>query len=339
MAKVEGTLKGGSEITDAAPLPSSPNCRASPGDINVSMRLTATEATQDLAAVGGDTQEQGGAVVQQLHPVHEPRAVRRADQRSRRYETRRCPDKICRLQAAAPGALPALHRLRRLRLLKVATEAFVAVNCGVTLTSFPFDRRPRLRLRRVGKPDRSRQPLAPLPRVGERHVDPTLPYLALIRDKLRDVRLKSTSSRRVDEATCRGLLRHPADEADRSLPARADLVVLARGGHAGADDERDHAGASRTCAAAATAIRWRNLEIDPLRPLNNLLWGYIQDEQHRLTRGAAGLRVRPSLRPDAARQGRADAAAGGQPLEVPRGLPQPAAPLRRSSTRRTTTPP
>jgi hypothetical protein len=26
-----------------------------------------------------------------------------------------------------------------------------------------------------------------------------------------------------------------------------------------------------------------NVEIDPLRPLNNLLWGYIQDEQHRLT--------------------------------------------------------
>ena len=26
-----------------------------------------------------------------------------------------------------------------------------------------------------------------------------------------------------------------------------------------------------------------NLEIDPIRPLNNLLWGYIQDEQHRLT--------------------------------------------------------
>lgn len=25
------------------------------------------------------------------------------------------------------------------------------------------------------------------------------------------------------------------------------------------------------------------LEIDPLRPLNNLIWGYIQDEQHRLT--------------------------------------------------------
>jgi hypothetical protein len=27
----------------------------------------------------------------------------------------------------------------------------------------------------------------------------------------------------------------------------------------------------------------RMMEIDPLRPLNNLMWGYIQDEQHRLT--------------------------------------------------------
>lgn len=26
-----------------------------------------------------------------------------------------------------------------------------------------------------------------------------------------------------------------------------------------------------------------NLEIDPLRPLSNLMWGYLQDEQHRLT--------------------------------------------------------
>jgi hypothetical protein len=26
-----------------------------------------------------------------------------------------------------------------------------------------------------------------------------------------------------------------------------------------------------------------NLEVNPLRPLNNLIWGYIQDEQHRLT--------------------------------------------------------
>ena len=102
--------------------------------------------------------------------------------------------------------------------------------------------------------------------------------------------------------------------------------------------ERDQPGASRTSARRATAIRSAHLEIDPLRPLNNLLWGYIQDEQNLLTvkRRAYeydhqyGLalygKAVPPLRP------------GGQPLEVPRGVPQPAASLRRSSTRRTTTP-
>ena len=36
-------------------------------------------------------------------------------------------------------------------------------------------------------------------------------------------------------------------------------------------------------AAPAERDPLANLEIDPLRPLNNLLWGYIQDEQHRLS--------------------------------------------------------
>ena len=80
------------------------------------------------------------------------------------------------------------------------------------------------------------------------------------------------------------VLRHPAGEADQPLPARADLVVLARGRHARPDDERRSRGASRTSAAPAAPDPLANLEIDPLRPLNNLLWGYMQDEQHRLTR-------------------------------------------------------
>lgn len=32
-----------------------------------------------------------------------------------------------------------------------------------------------------------------------------------------------------------------------------------------------------------------NLELDPLRPLNNLLWGFIQDEYNRHERAAARL--------------------------------------------------
>ena len=35
--------------------------------------------------------------------------------------------------------------------------------------------------------------------------------------------------------------------------------------------------------APALSDALANLEIDPLRPLNNLLWGYLQDEQHRLS--------------------------------------------------------
>jgi len=36
-------------------------------------------------------------------------------------------------------------------------------------------------------------------------------------------------------------------------------------------------------ATAAGQDPLARLDIDPLRPLNNLLWGYIQDEQHRLS--------------------------------------------------------
>ena len=83
--------------------------------------------------------------------------------------------------------------------------------------------------------------------------------------------------------TSRRLLRDPARASSTSPASRADLVVLARGGDARADDERDQPGASRTGAAPARRDPLAQLEIDPLRPLNNLLWGYVQDEQHRLT--------------------------------------------------------
>ena len=64
-----------------------------------------------------------------------------------------------------------------------------------------------------------------------------------------------------------------------------------------------------------------HLEIDPLRPLNNLLWGYIQDEQNRLTVKRRAYEYDHHYGLTHVRQGGADAAAGGQPLEVPRGVP------------------
>jgi hypothetical protein len=52
------------------------------------------------------------------------------------------------------------------------------------------------------------------------------------------------------------------------VPDGADLVLLDGRGHARTDCERDPL---------------ERFDIDPLRALNNLFWGYIQDEQHRLT--------------------------------------------------------
>ena len=49
--------------------------------------------------------------------------------------------------------------------------------------------------------------------------------------------------------------------------------------------------ASRTRSPGGIAIRLAHLEIDPLRPLNNLFWGYIQNEYTRLTRAAPRLRI------------------------------------------------
>ena len=81
-------------------------------------------------------------------------------------------------------------------------------------------------------------------------------------------------------------------------------------------------------SAPGRATRSRRSTLDPLRPLNNLIWGYVQDEQHRLTltRRAYeydhqyGLtlygRAVPPLR------------SADQPVAVPRGVPHPAPPHR-----------
>ena len=69
-----------------------------------------------------------------------------------------------------------------------------------------------------------------------------------------------------------------------------------------------------------------NLEIDPLRPLNNLLWGYIQDEYNRLSVRRQRLRIRPSLWPHALWQSGFPPAPGRNPVEVSGSLPQPPLP-------------
>lgn len=199
---------------------------------------------------------------------------------------------------------PVKHRLKlpfpdtdAYRQLKVATEVFVMLNCGVF-----FDDARRREVERdpevlAAESRRYYQALQPgdienywtqfLEDVetepGQPSV-PTLPYLAIIRRKLQDVAVVQPKGSRwlqQEEAAteCMGILM-------RKLTHPCLLELIWSYWHE-----------EGMLVQTMNAITWRFqnrrgpadrdplalLEIDPLRPLNNFIWGYIQDEQHRLT--------------------------------------------------------
>jgi hypothetical protein len=104
-----------------------------------------------------------------------------------------------------------------------------------------------------------------------------LPYLAVIRTKLGDIGL--TDDDRQLGVECFKILR-----SKFTNPCLLELIwsywheegMLCR--TMGAISERFQ---NRRGANVPDPLV--NMEIDPLRPLNNFLWGYVQDEQHRLT--------------------------------------------------------
>lgn len=108
-----------------------------------------------------------------------------------------------------------------------------------------------------------------------------LPYLALIRTKLGDQGLSGPTSADDSKAilACSGILRNKL-----ASPCLIELIW-----------SYWHEESMLVQTMNAISRRFQNIripgdcdplggvEIDPLRPLNNVLWGYIQDEQHRLT--------------------------------------------------------
>jgi len=174
------------------------------------------------------------------------------------------------------------------RLLKVATEAFVMVNAGVALTSYPpFDREDlellisRTGVDNLGMDRFERLWNGYLERVNGTTLR-TLPYLALIANKFPDARLKSRIFSALQDfeiaEPCNGLLAQKLSE-----PCLVELIW-----------SYWHEEAMLVQSINAVSLRFQNrrarngdplanMELSPLRPLNNLLWGYIQDEQHRLT--------------------------------------------------------
>ena len=174
------------------------------------------------------------------------------------------------------------------RVVKAATEAFVMVNCGISTNPLPFD----------ADRDASYLGLRDLPGAGKgadavfnedylvsilggEEGKRTLPYLAVIRAKLPDVAIKFTPLEVAPElvSNCFGILQEKL-----ANPCLLELI-WSYWHEEGMLVQTINAITRRfqNVRAPMTHDPLANLEIDPLRPLNNLLWGYLQDEQHRLS--------------------------------------------------------
>lgn len=185
------------------------------------------------------------------------------------------------------------------RQLKAATEVFMMLNCGVTGVggvsgstldetdftdidpeSLDDEGRRYYRAVKPGDIERYWSQYLELTAGGPQGALPTLPYLALIRRKLKDVSVVSKSDKVEGAAVaCMEILM-----TKLTMPCFLELIW-------------SYWHEEGMLVQTMNAITWRFqnrrgpadrdplalLEIDPLRSLNNFIWGYIQDEQHRLT--------------------------------------------------------
>ena len=171
------------------------------------------------------------------------------------------------------------------RVLKAAAEVFMMVYCGVssdTLQGIDLADE-SLRFNRIVEPGEIeaifQDYLVQAPDGPGGPVD-TLPYLALVRAKLRDVTLTNGSAEDRAAMACFGILREKLAnpcflELLWSYWHEEAMLVQTMNAISWRFQNRRRPGTERDPLAA--------LEIDPLRPLNNLLWGFVQDELFRLT--------------------------------------------------------
>ena len=279
--KREASSDGPATITDEATALIQPDSQSVTGDINVAMRRTATDVTEDLSLwVVIRKSTEALSFNNYFRFMNFVLCGEQIGGEHHEFESVRLLEKFDRL--SKERFLPFTDS-EAYRLLKVATEAFVMVNCGVALRHFHFDRRDLdLVVRRVGTQVHLRGLWHKYLQAVNGTPNATLPYLALIRDKMRDVPLKSSMFAGVDNElpeNCFGILRDKLTH-----PCLTELIW-----------SYWHEEGMLVQSVNAIARRFQNvrghghhdplvnLEIDPLRPLNNLFWGFIQDEQHRLS--------------------------------------------------------
>lgn len=181
-------------------------------------------------------------------------------------------------------ALP-FPNVDRYRLLKAATEVFLMVHCGVDLDDFrdvdltAESRRFNRTLQPGDLEQEMRDYLARVP-AGDGQFLQVLPYLELIRLQLRDVAIVGVDGDERSAEICYGILAEKLTN-----PCFLELLW---------SYWQDECGLTQTLNSISRRFQNRTsggpgrdplagLDIDPLRPMNNLLWGLVQDQQHRLS--------------------------------------------------------
>jgi hypothetical protein len=253
-------------------------------DVAVTLKRTAVPATSDQAlwvAIRNSTNALGfnnySTFIEMVLCGEPPDTAENG--KNRLKDTRHTLRKIKRRTA-----LP-FPNVDRYRLLKAATEVFLMIYCGVDLDDFRgvnLDEESRRLNRTVQPGDLEAQMRDYLTRVavdGGQFID-VLPYLELVRLQLRDVAIVGGDGRDEAAEVCSGILAEKL-----SNPCFIELLW---------SYWNDESGLVQTLNAITRRFQNKlparpgrdplaNLEIDPLRPLSNLLWGWIRDSEHRLT--------------------------------------------------------
>lgn len=183
------------------------------------------------------------------------------------------------------------------RLLKVATEAFLLVNAGIKLSELDFNEAERLELnRRMGTnavtdvPYMNRLWKCYLNLVAGTPEDLTLPYLALLSEKFRHETFKNQFFSPEALRGCYEAGKAPEEYLKilrNKLTHPFLLELIWSYWHEEGMLVQTMNAISRRFQNIRGPLGYRdplaNLEIDAFRPINNLLWGYVQDEAHRLS--------------------------------------------------------
>jgi hypothetical protein len=245
------------------------------GNVNVSMTRTETEPTDDVrlwAAIRSSTEslsyDHYARFMEQLFCNHDNKNAGSAAEKDM-FRT-----------LLGRRALP-FNDTDAYRVMKAATEAFVIVNCGVYTGERDIDTDPVL-ADLLGYLDRRDLP-RPVPQSYRKNVDgiKMLPYLAIIRRKLPDVSFSHPgfSDAGLEADLCEGFVKEKLNN-----PCMVELI-WSYWHEEGMQVQTMNAITRRfqNVRGPGQADPLANLEVNPLRPLNNLIWGCIQDEQHRLS--------------------------------------------------------